>query len=271
MALFLVSDYFCRSDPVISTDLYETQPGVYLHGTRSERIAARAGLRGKVEAGNDLWPKNGDSATITASTVWKVLLEKSQNLKFFRTLVPLAIPLREANRTKDWTRNYMDTVAVDWFFADPDQQRKIRKLVLELESGITEDDNVEKDVDTQLRERARRVNVVRTVAHAAVNSFVRRPKTGRNSSARNDNVDELSSADRSRTQQDTTGSPLPDHNCKIVTPAGVAIMVPGVGGDSSAGYINAASSEFLKKGFNICVLNPRGIALGHKVSLEPLD
>jgi predicted alpha/beta-fold hydrolase len=46
---------------------------------------------------------------------------------------------------------------------------------------------------------------------------------------------------------------------------GVVIFVPGVGGDSRAGYINAAARQLLASGFNVCVLNPRGIAHGHRV------
>jgi len=38
-----------------------------------------------------------------------------------------------------------------------------------------------------------------------------------------------------------------------------------VGGDSRAGYINAAARHFLDKDFNVCVLNPRGLADGHVV------
>ena len=43
------------------------------------------------------------------------------------------------------------------------------------------------------------------------------------------------------------------------------MLIPGVGGDSRAGYINATATHFLRLGFNVCVLNPRGLTFGHAV------
>jgi hypothetical protein len=174
LGLFLWACWACWRDPVTNTSRFETRPGVYAHSDRGHRIAARAGLEGHVaRAQHALWPRNGDAATITASLWWKVWHERTENLPFVRTLVPLCLPERDRGNSALWRRNYMDTFAVDWCLCNDVCQGRLQRLVeqhtkstnsFSLDGG---NGNATAAVAAQLRVRDGRVRLSREVASLA--------------------------------------------------------------------------------------------------------
>lgn len=110
--IFVGSFLACWVDPVVSTDRYETKPGVYYYGQRARRLARKAGLEEAVADGErDLWPRGGDICTVVASESWKLFQAGTRNLKYLRTLFPLCVPKCERASTTLWQQNYLDTFA----------------------------------------------------------------------------------------------------------------------------------------------------------------
>jgi len=198
--LFMASSLACWVDPVVSTDRFDTKPGVYAHGAASSRIVRSAGLKEAVDdAERTLWPKDGDFSTIVAAETWKLFHAADENLRYFRTLFPLCIPTRERPSTNLWTQNYMDTFAVDWFFRDPQQHRKLCELAAQEFPGGDISHEDELNVVEQLQHRERQVRFVRRVAHASVNSYLR-------------------TSTRTSDTPIALKTPQPGHNSEIVTP-----------------------------------------------------